>query len=220
MCGSCLWESVLLGIGGAVLGCGLAWGGIKALVALIPENAIPREAEIGLNWPVLWFSLGLAVFTAILFGLAPAIQMARRDIVEPLKDSGRGVSGGFRRGRLRNALVVVELALSLVLLTGAGVMIRTFVKLQTTDLGFNPSHILVARLPFPKGQYLTAAEKQRFFAQLLPRLAALPGAVAATEVSGLPPYGGITSDIEIAAGRARRTPTAGARSISWSAKDI
>ena len=135
--------------------------------------------------------------TALLFGLAPAIQTARRDIVEPLKDSGRGISGGFRRGRLRNALVVMELALSLVLLTGAGVMIRTFVKLQTTDLGFNPKNILVARLPFPKDQYRTAAEKQRFFGQLLPRLTALPGVVAATETSGLPPYGGISTDIEI-----------------------
>ncbi|MCU1237206.1 MAG: hypothetical protein JWP63_5173 [Candidatus Solibacter sp.] len=192
-----LVESVLLGVGGAVLGCGLAWAGIKALVALIPENAIPHEAEIGLDWPVLWFSLGLAICTALVFGLAPAIQMARRDIVEPLKDSGRGVSGGFRRGRLRNALVVVELALSLVLLTGAGVMIRTFVKLQTTDLGFNPRHILVARLPFPRGQYRTVAEKQRFFTQLLARVNALPGVLESTTTSGLPPYGGIGTDLDI-----------------------
>jgi predicted lysophospholipase L1 biosynthesis ABC-type transport system permease subunit len=125
-----LVESVLLGIGGAVLGCGLAYGGIKALVTLIPEGAIPQEAEIGLDWQALWFSLGLSILTALLFGLAPALQTARRDIVEPLKDSGRGVSGGFRRGRLRNALVVVELALSLVLLTGAGVMIRTWASIR------------------------------------------------------------------------------------------
>ncbi len=192
-----LVESVILGIGGAVLGCGLAWGGIKALVALIPDGAIPQEAEIGLDWPVLWFSLGLAICTALVFGLAPALQTARRDIVEPLKDSGRGVSGGFRRGRLRNVLVVVELALSLVLLTGAGVMIRTFVKLQATDLGFNPKNILVARLPFPKGQYKTVADKQRFFTQLLARVKALPGIVDATSTSGLPPYGGIGTDVDI-----------------------
>ncbi len=192
-----LVESVILGIGGAVLGCGLAWGGIKALVALIPDGAIPQEAAIGLDWPALWFSLGLAVCTAVVFGLAPAMQTARRDIVEPLKDSGRGVSGGFRRGRLRNVLVVVELALSLVLLTGAGVMIRTFLKLQATDLGFNPKNILVARLPFPKGQYKTVADKQRFFTQLLARVKALPGIVDATSTSGLPPYGGIGTDVDI-----------------------
>jgi putative ABC transport system permease protein len=192
-----LVESVLLALGGAVLGCGFAYAGIKALVIAIPEGAIPREAEIGLDLPVLAFSLGLTILTALIFGLAPALQLARRNIVEPLKDSGRGVSGGFRRGRLRNTLVIVELALSLMLLTGAGVMMRTFVALQTVDLGFNPHNILVARLPFPKGQYQTAAEKQRFFSQLLPKLKALPGVVDATETSTLPPYGGIPTELEI-----------------------
>jgi putative ABC transport system permease protein len=192
-----LIESLMLGAGGAVLGCGLAFGGTKALAALIPEGAIPREAEIGLDVPVLIFSLVLAVVTSLLFGLAPAVQSARRNIVEPLKDAGRGLSGGFRRGRLRNALVVVELALSLVLLTGAGLMMRTFVALTTVDLGFNPGNILVARLPMPRGQYVTAADKQKFFGQLLPRLKTLPGVVEATEVSSLPPYGGIGSEIDI-----------------------
>jgi putative ABC transport system permease protein len=129
-----LVESVLLALGGTLAGCGFAYAGIKALVATIPDGAIPKEAEIGLDLPVLAFSLGLTVFTALLFGLAPALQLARRNIADPLKDSGRGVSGGFRRGRLRNALVIFELALSLVLLTGAGVMMRTFVALQTVDL--------------------------------------------------------------------------------------
>jgi putative ABC transport system permease protein len=192
-----LVESMMLALGGAVLGFGFAYAGIKALVTAIPDGAIPKEAEIGLDLPVLGFSLLLTIFTALLFGLAPSLQLARRNIVEPLKDSGRGVSGGFRRGRLRNALVIVELALSLVLLTGAGVMMRTFVALQTVDLGFNPHNILVARLPFPKGQYKAAAEKQRFFSQLLPKLKALPGVVDATETSTLPPYGGITTDLDI-----------------------
>jgi putative ABC transport system permease protein len=192
-----LIESLLLAVGGAALGIAMAYGGIRALTAAIPDGAIPREAEIGLNAPVLLFSVAAAIMTALIFGLAPALQLTRRDIVEPLKDSGRGVSGGFRRGRLRNALVVLEMALSLVLLTGAGLMIRTFATLQQMDLGFNPGNILVARLPFPRGQYKTAEEKQRFFRQLLPRVKGLPGVVEATEVSGLPPYGGIASDIEI-----------------------
>jgi predicted permease len=192
-----LIESFLLAVGGAALGCLFAYGGIKALVAVIPENSIPQEAVIQLNVPVLLFSLGIAGITAILFGLAPALQTARRDLVEPLKDSGKGVSGGFRRGKLRNTLVVVEVALSLVLLAGAGLLMRTFVALQEVDLGLNPDSILVARLPLPRGQYKTAADKQRFFRQLLPRLYALPGIVAATETSTLPPYGGIGSEIEI-----------------------
>jgi putative ABC transport system permease protein len=192
-----LIESLLLALGGSLIGCLFAYAGLKGLVAAIPEGAIPHEAVIRLNIPVLLFSLGLAAFTALLFGLAPAIQMAKRDIVEPLKDSGKGVSGGFRHGKLRATLVVVEVALSLVLLAGAGLLMRSFVSLQQVDLGINPHNILVARLPLPKGQYKTAAEKQRFFRQLLPRLAALPGVMAATETSTLPPYGGIGSDIDI-----------------------
>jgi len=100
------------------------------------------------------------VLTAVIFGLAPAMLTVKRNLVEPLKDAGKGVSGGFRRGKLRNALVVIEVALSLVLLTGAGLLMRSFIGLQQVDLGFNPRNILVARLPFPRGQYKTAADKQ------------------------------------------------------------
>jgi predicted permease len=192
-----LVESLLLAVGGAALGCLFAWGGLKVLVPLIPEGAIPGEVVIQLNVPVLLFSLAAAVFTALLFGLAPASQMARPDLVEPLKDAGRGVSGGFRRGKLRNALVIVQVALSLVLLTGAGLMMRTFIALQTTDLGLNPNNVLVARLPLPRGQYTTAEAKQQFFQTLLQRLHALPGVVSATTTTSLPPYGGIQSEIDI-----------------------
>jgi putative ABC transport system permease protein len=192
-----LVESLWIGAGGAILGAALAYGGIKAMVAFIPTDAIPNEVEISLDVQVLLFSLGLALLTSLLFGLAPAWQLSRRNLVEPLKDSGRGVSGGFRRARLRNTLVVVELALSLVLLSGAGLMIRTFASLQQQELGFNPGNILVARLPFPHGQYTTAAEKQHFFSQLLPLIKALPGVVDVTTASSLPPYGGIRTPIEV-----------------------
>jgi putative ABC transport system permease protein len=195
--GQLLTESLLLALGGAIVGCLFSYAGIKGLVTLIPEGFIPREAEIRLNLPVLLFSLGTAVCAAVLFGLAPALQTIRKDLVEPLKDASKGAGGGFRRGRLRNALVVFEVALSLVLLSGAGLLMRSFVKLQQAELGFNPENILVARLPFPRGQYTTAAEKQRFYEQLLSRLRALPGVVAATETTSLPPYGGIGSDIDI-----------------------
>jgi putative ABC transport system permease protein len=166
-------------------------------VAMIPDGTIPSEAVISLNVPVLLASLAAAALTALLFGLAPALHMVKPDIVEPLKDSGKGVSGGFRHGNIRNALVVVEVALSLVLLVGAGLLMRSFVRLQQVDLGLNPDNILVARLPLPKQQYKTAAAKQHFFRQLLQRLYALPGVVAATETSTLPPYGGIGSEVDI-----------------------
>src|SRR5262245_49977022 len=192
-----LIESLMLALAGAALGCLFAYGGLKALVMLIPEGLIPREAVIRLNVPVLLFSLAVAIVTAVIFGLAPAMQTANRDMVEPLKDSSKGVGGGFRGGRLRNALVIAEVALSLLLLAGAGLLMRSFLILQNVDLGLNPDNILVARLPLPRGQYETAAAKHRFFATLLPRLQALPGVAAATETTTLPPYGGITSDIDI-----------------------
>jgi putative ABC transport system permease protein len=192
-----LIESLMLSLAGAAVGCVFSYGGLAGLVRLIPEGLIPREAVIRLNVPVLFFSLVVAIVTAVIFGLIPAVQTARRDMVEPLKDSSKGVGGGFRGGKLRNALVIVEVALSLTLLAGAGLLMRSFVRLQHVDLGLNPDNILVARLPLPRGQYDTAAAKHRFFQTLLSRLAALPGVVAATETTTLPPYGGITSDIEI-----------------------
>src|ERR1051326_7262625 len=192
-----LSESLLLALAGAALGGGFAYGGIQVLVGLIPEGSIPQEVAIRLNIPVLLFSLGAAVFTALLFGLAPALQVSKANFVEPLKDSGKGVSGGFRRGRLRNTLVVVEVALSIVLLVGAGLLMRTFVAMQTVDLGFDSSNLLIARIPFQKGAYKTAAEKQQFYSRLLTRLSGLPGVLAASEITSLPPYGGIGTDLEI-----------------------
>src|SRR5262245_45917012 len=195
--GQLLTESLLLALGGAVVGCLFSYAGIKGLVRLAPDNIIPGEVQIRLNLPALLFSLVTAVGAAVLFGLAPALQTVKKDLVAPLKDGSLGAGGGFRRGRLRNALVVFEVALSLVLLSGAGLLMRSFVKLQQMDLGFNPENILFARLPFPRGQYATAAEKQRFYEQLLPRLRALPGVAAAAETTSLPPYGGIDSAIDI-----------------------
>jgi predicted permease len=191
-----LIESLLLGLGGAVVGCLFAYAGIKGLVAAIPADSIPKEAVIRLNMPVLLFSLTVAALTALLFGLAPALQTARRDIADPLRDSGKGVTGGFRHGKLRGALVVIEVALSLVLLAGAGLMMRSFLRLTQVDLGFEPRNLLFTRLPLPK-QYKTAAAKQHFFSQLLPRLQSLPGVVSATVLVVPPPFGGINSEIEI-----------------------
>ena len=192
-----LVESLMLALGGAALGCALAYLSIQGVRGLMPQGLFPNEADIRLSIPVLAFSLGVAVFTAIVFGLVPALQTVKKNMADPLKDSGRGIVGGFRRGKLRSALVICEVALSLVLLAGAGLLIRNFVKLQSVDLGLDPNNILVARLPLPREQYKTAAAKQQFFEALLPRLHALPGVVAATETSTLPPYGGIGTDIDI-----------------------
>jgi predicted permease len=192
-----LVESFILALGGALAGCLLAYAGIKILVTFIPQDTIPHEAVIGLNLTVLAFCIVVSIFTAVLAGLAPALQTAKIDIVERLKDSAATVSVGFRRGKLRSALVVVEVALSLVLLAGAGLLMRSFISLQAVDLGLRPDNILVARIPLPRGQYTTPAAKQQFFRTLLERVSALHGVVSATETSTLPPYGGIGTEIEI-----------------------
>ncbi len=192
-----LVESLLLAIGGAAVGTLMAWGGLKFLVALMPQEIIPAEAVIRLNTPVLVFTLLTAVLTALVFGLVPALKAARKDLNEPLRDSGKGISGGFRHGRLRDAVVVLEVGLSLTLLVAAGLLMRSFVALREVHLGLQPDHVLVARLPLPLERYKTADQVAGFYRPLLQRLKALPGVVEATETSTLPPYGGIPSDIEI-----------------------
>ena len=171
--------------------------GLQGVVGIMPTGLIPSEAVIRLNVPVLIFSLTVAMLTAVLFGLVPALQTVKNNMADPLKDSGRGVIGGFRRGKLRSGLVIAEVALSLVLLAGAGLLMRSLIRMQTVDLGFNPTNILVARIPLPREQYKTAEAKQQFFGTLLTRLHALPGVVAAAETTTLPPYSGIGTDIDI-----------------------
>lgn len=192
-----LIESFILGFGGALAGCLLAYAGIKILVKFIPQDTIPHEAVIRLNLPVLGFCVLISIVTAVLAGLAPALQTAKLDIVERLKDSAGTLSVGFRRGKLRSGLVVVEVALSVVLLAGAGLLMRSFVAMQEVDLGLRPDHLLFARIPLPRGQYTTVAAKQQFFRLLLERVSALPGVTSATETSTLPPYGGIGTEIEV-----------------------
>jgi putative ABC transport system permease protein len=192
-----LVESLILASGGAAVGTLLAWGGLKFLVALMPQNIIPAEAVIRLNLPVLAFTLVVAMLTALVFGLVPALKAARKDLNEPLRDSGKGISGGFRHGRLRDAVVVLEVGLSFTLLVAAGLLMRSFVAIRDVKLGLQPDHVLVARLPLPLDRYKTADQVTGFYRPLLQRLKALPGVVEATETSTLPPYGGIPSDIEI-----------------------
>jgi putative ABC transport system permease protein len=192
-----LVESVLLALLGAVVGCALSYGGLKLIVSAIPDGLIPREAVIRLNVPALLFSLVIAVLTAMLFGLAPALLTVGRDLVNPLRDSGKGTSGGCRRGRLSSALVVGEVALSLVLLAGAGLLTRSFVALQKVDLGLDPENLLNVPMSLASNQYNTAAAQTQFLNQVLARVRAVPGVLSATSTTGLPLYGGWQNDFEI-----------------------
>jgi putative ABC transport system permease protein len=192
-----LIESFVLASGGCLLGCLFAYGGLKGVTAAMPEQTIPVEAVLRLNIPAMLFAVGVTLLTTILCGLAPAIHMVRGDLHGRLKDTGKGVNANFRHGKFRSGLVVAEVALSIVLLVGAGLMMRSLFALQHVELGLNPVNILVARLPLPKGRYETAAQKKLFFSQVLQRVSALPGVIAATETSSLPPYGGSESDVVI-----------------------
>jgi putative ABC transport system permease protein len=191
-----LVESLLLALLGAVGGCVLAAVGIKTLVPLIPSNTVPSGAVIGLNGSVLLATLAIAFFSSLVFGLAPALHSARVELNPSLKGAKSG------RGRLRNLLVVGEVALSLTLLVGAGLLIRTFFALRQVTLGFEPDHVLTMAIPLPDGRYAKAGQKARFFRDLMARVEALPGVVSAAETSSLPPYGGIPSALEIG-GKAR-----------------
>jgi len=192
-----LVESTVVAAGGAAVGVLFAWGGLKFLVSLVPPDTIPAEAVIRLNTPVLLFALGVSAVTVLVFGLVPALKAAHKDVNEPLRDSTRGSTGGLRHGRLRNAVVVLEVALSLTLLVTAGLLMRSFVALREVHLGLQPDHVLVARIPLPPERYKTAEQVTGFYRPVLQRIKALPGVVDATETSTLPPYGGIRSDIEI-----------------------
>jgi predicted permease len=192
-----LVESLVLAIGGAALGAIFAWAGLKSLVAAIPPDIIPAEAVIRLNAAVLLFTLGVAAATALLFGLAPALQATRRDLHDQLRDTGKGVGGGSRHSRVRDAVVVLEVALSLTLLVAAGLLMRSFVALREVHLGFQSDHLFFARIPLPVERYKTAAQLTSFFRPLLLRLKNSPGVLDAADATELPPYGGDNTDIDI-----------------------
>jgi putative ABC transport system permease protein len=166
----------MLAFAGALLGSVLAWNVLGALVAILPEGSLPSEALIRLSDPVLLIALGITLACTLLFGMAPALIAASRDMQEPLKASGRGAGESFRHHRLRNLLVVTEVALSLILLRGAGSLIRSFVALREVKPGFNPDRMFVAGFSLPDK---TAEQRDQLHAELLRRGRSLPGVQSA-----------------------------------------
>jgi putative ABC transport system permease protein len=189
-----LTESVLLSVAGGALGVLFAFGAIRSIVALMPEFYVPNESRVEINVPVLLFSLGVSVMTGVLFGLVPALQTSKADVTDALR-AGRSTGAGAQGGRTRNLLVIVEVALSVVLLVSAGLTVRTFVALQNQDAGVRADRILVVGVPLPPAKYSTLEQRNRFAAELLDRVGALPGVEAAT--FGLP-FGGPQSTFAIA----------------------
>jgi putative ABC transport system permease protein len=191
-------ESLVLAAAAASVGIFLAWAGLRSLVAAMPPGVIPAWSVIELNAPVLAFTLGVAALTALLFGLVPAFQSSRLDLNGPLRDSGKGVSGGFRGRRLRDAVVVMEVALSLTLLIGAGLLMRSFAALRDADVGLRAEHVFNTGLSLPPNQARPAEQVPRFFQPLLARVTALPGVIDASVSSANPPFSGGLSKLEVA----------------------
>jgi putative ABC transport system permease protein len=192
-----LTESLVLGLAGSLLGVIGSWAGLKAILAVVPPNVIPDEAEIALNFPVLAFSFVLCLTTTVLFGLAPALHGASGRLAAVLKEGGRG-SGSSRRMRwLRGSLVVVELSLAIILLAGAGLFLHTLARLYSAPLAGRIDHRLTLRLPLSADRYPTAERRSTFIREVLDRISALPGVRAVGINAGLHPLGSWTVPIEI-----------------------
>ena len=169
---------------GGALGLLLAMWGVDLLVSLSPEN-LPRVKEGTTDWRVLGFTLAVSVLTGILFGLFPALATSKTNLTETLKEGGRGASGASRQ-RLRGLLVVAEVALSLVLLVSAGLLVKSFLRLSSVDVGFKPTNVLSMQLSLTQAAYKDPRQRANFYNQLIGRIESLPGVQAAGAVSELP----------------------------------
>jgi putative ABC transport system permease protein len=193
-----LAESLLLALGGAALGSLFAWAGVRVLSTSMPDNTIASETVIEMNSTVLIFALVIGVSTIFIFGLVPALRASHCDLQDSLRDAGKGLSGTGSHARLRNSVIVLEVALSLTLLFTAGLFIRSFMALSHVPLGFGIDHVLTARIPLPPSRYKTSAQIVAFYQPLLDRLKSLPGVASAATASSYAPYDCCPSEIEIA----------------------
>jgi predicted permease len=188
-----LTESLLLALSGSVLGLALAWLGIRALIAISPRDLVSFQS-VGINLTVLCWTLGISLATGILFGLAPALEAARINLNDALKEGGKGGGGqNARSRRLRGAFVVAEVALALVLLSSAGLLVKSFIRLQNIDTGFQTDNILTMVVPLSTTKYPEDPQVISFFRQAHERIKALPGVEAVGIVNYLPLYGGLGS---------------------------
>lgn len=178
-------ESLLLALFGGALGTVLALGGIKLLVSL-SEDSIPPTANVRIDATVLAFTLLISLVTGVVFGLAPALRTLKENLVDALKDGIRGSSEATMKNRTRSLLVVFESAIAVMLLIGAGLLIRSLVALQSVDLGFNPDKALTMRIDLPRQKYTTPDKTSNFFQQLETRVAGLPGVEAVGFTTELP----------------------------------
>jgi putative ABC transport system permease protein len=180
-----LIETLALSVAGGLLGLGLAFAALRIGISFLPET-LPRISAIGLDWPVVGFALLLAVITGLLCGLLPALAASRTSVNDALKEGGRTGTSGSGHARLRSVLVIAELAVALVLLTAAGLLLRSFEKLRAVDLGFRTDHVLTASYALPRQQYSSQTSVDAFNSALMIKLQQLPGVQAVGITSALP----------------------------------
>ncbi|MGJ5816208.1 ABC transporter permease [Paludibaculum fermentans] len=187
-----LSESLLLACAGGVLGLLLAIWAVPALLAHLPESGVfqlPRSQEVGVGFAVVLFNFAVCLLTGLLFGIAPALSASRCDIQLALKDGSRGTTSGGSARRFRNAMISAEVALALVLLVGAGLLLRTFQNLRSLDPGFQPANVLAVNLSLSSSGHAKAELRSVFYQQLLERFRALPGVKSASAVNHVPLIG-------------------------------
>jgi predicted permease len=197
-------ESTILALAGGAFGLLIAFWGLAAITKLLPAE-FPRLNEIQIDLRILGFTFAASMLTGILFGLAPALQISRSDIQEAIRETGRGTSGSRRQSRFRQALIVVEVALSVVLLAGAGLLFRSFLQLQSVNTGFVAQHVLTARLTPSGTHYVNDADYMKFYNQVIEKVSAIPGVQDVGVINTLPLYKGPTSGFRVE-GRPVTTP--------------
>jgi predicted permease len=193
-----LTEALLLSGSGALFGVLLAYRAVKIITALLPKYSFPHEAAISLNVPVLVFSVALAILTGVLFGLWPSLQLSRPDVNQIMQSSTRRVSGGSRGRAMNNVLIAGQIALTLVMLAGAGAAMQGFLRLIHTPLGYDPHNVMSVGIPVHDGAYPTWDARAAYFEQIRDKIATVPGVtVAAISTNATPPSNGWNTGIEI-----------------------
>jgi predicted permease len=196
-----LVESVVLGFMGGVFGLLLSFAGVRAFDAAVSDVGKPYWIQFTTDWTVIGYLAAICIVTGVLFGLAPALQVSRTSVNEVLKEGGRGNSGGRRARWMSGTMVVVEIALTIILLTGAGVMTRSFLDLYRDDIGIKTDYLMTMRLVLPNTKYPKPEMRQEFFDRLAPRLAGVAGAESVALATNIPPQGGGRRLLEVEGGK-------------------
>ena len=192
-----LTESLLLAFAGGLLGTALAYAALRVILALVPPGTIPDESEVVLNFPVLLFALLVSSATSVVFGLAPALHTCSRDLAQPLRSGGRSFAGSRGQTLLRKGLVVGGVALSIVLMVGASLMIRTVLALAHVDFGFQPARVLTLRVPLPEQKYSDRFRRTQFFDEVMRDIARVPGVKAVAVNTSPHPFGNIGWAVDV-----------------------